>query len=293
MIYLIAFLAPLFYALSILIESFLSLDVFKKPSTMCFYTSLTNALFVPLMFCFEMPTCPHAPCFFIYIILAVIDIAYLYPYYHALKKTDTSVVSSLFALGKFFVPCLSFLILKDVLLPMQYVGFCIIIFASLVLSAKQGMFLKLNKSFYWMFLSSFLFSFRMVLAKLAIQSDGVWVNTIVYPNIISGILVFSFLLLKNLRPDIQKNMPAYKEKLPLFIVNEFVYFLAIAAATYALSWLSPVINGAIEATAPLFLLVLATIIQPFCRFQFKELQVSYAKKILCFILMIVGVILIA
>ena len=129
MIYLIAFLSPFFYALSVLIESFLSLGIFKKPATMCFYASLTNALFVPLMFYFGTPTWPEMRFWIVYILLAMIDIAYLYPYYIALKNTDTSVVSSLFSIGKVFVPLLSFCVLGDVLSPVQYLGFFIVIFA--------------------------------------------------------------------------------------------------------------------------------------------------------------------
>ena len=293
MIYLIAFLSPMFYALSILIESFLSLDIFKKPTTMCFYASLTNAMFVPLMFYFGTPTIPEANLWIIYAILALIDIAYLYPYYIALKNTDTSIVSSLFAIGKIFIPILSFYVLGDVLTPLQYIGFFLIISASVVLNLKKGFSLTLNKAFYLMFLSSFLLSCRMILAKFALTSDDIWVNTIVWPNLISGTMVFLFLLVKNFRPDIKKHLRPYIKRFHLFVVNEFVFFLAILTSIYALSKLSPIISSAIEATEPLFLLALAMLIQPFSHFKFKELKVSRSKKIICFILIIIGVIFIS
>ena len=86
MLYLIAFFAPCFYALSILIESLLSLNIFKKPATMCFFVSLTNSLFVPLIFLLDFPSIPTIQSIIVYIILALLDIIYLYPYYMALKK---------------------------------------------------------------------------------------------------------------------------------------------------------------------------------------------------------------
>ena len=289
MIYLIAFLAPLFYALSVLIESFLSLDIFKKPTTMCFYASLTNAMFVPIMFYFGTPTIPTSDLWLVYAILAIIDITYLYPYYIALKNTDTSIVSSLFAIGKIFVPVMSFLILKDVLELHQYIGFFIIISASLILNMKKGISLKVNKAFYWMLLSSFLLSCRVILAKYALSSDDIWVNTIVWPNLLSGTMVFLFLLVKDFRPDIRKHLGPYMKRFYLFVANEFVFFLAVLTSIYALTKLSPVISTAIEATEPLFLLTLATSIQPFSHFKFKELKVSRIKKVICFILIIIGV----
>ena len=291
MIYLIAFLSPLFYALSILIESFLSLDIFKKPVTMVFYASLTNALFVPLMFYFGMPTWPEMPFWIIYTLLAMIDIIYLYPYYIALKKTDTSVVSSLFAIGKVFIPLLSFFVLGDSLTLLQYFGFFMVIFASAILNMKKGFSLKLNKAFYLMFLSSFLLSCRVILAKYALNSDGIWINTIVYPNLISGMMVFLFLSVKNFRPDIKKHWSPYIKKLHLFIMNEFVYFLAILTSIYALSKLSPVISTTIEATEPLFLLSFAALARPF--YHFKEFKVSFVKKLVCFLLIILGIIFIS
>ena len=291
MIYLIAFLSPLFYALSVLIESFLSLDIFKKPVTMVFYASLTNALFVPLMFYFGMPTWPEAQFWVVYTMLAVIDITYLYPYYIALKKTDTSIVSSLFAIGKIFIPLLSFFILGDVLTPLQYLGFFIVIFASAVLNMKKGFSLKFNQAFYLMFLSSFLLSCRVILAKHALNSDGIWINTIVYPNLISGAMVFLFLLVKGVRPDIKKHLSPYIKKLHLFVANEFVYFLAILTSIYALSKLSPVISAAIEATEPLFLLSFVALARPL--YDFKEFKVSFVKKAICFLLIILGIVFIS
>ena len=293
MIYFIAFLAPFFYALSVLIESFLSLDVFKKPATMCFYVSLTNALFVPLLFCFGVPTLPHIECLGIYFLLAILDIAYLYPFYIALKKTDTSIVSSLFTIGKIFIPIISFIVLKDVLTLQQYIGFAIIIFASLFLNMKQGMSLKINKAFYLMFLSSLLLSCRVILAKTALISDTTWINTMFYPNLISGALIFTFLMFKRLRPDIYNHFDNYKKNIKLFILIEFVTFLAVLSSVYALSKLSPTISSAIEATEPLFLIGFAMVARHLCSYKFQELNVSWFKKIICFILIIVGVLCIS
>ncbi len=293
MIYFIAFLSPLFFAISVLIESFLSLDVFKKPATMCFYVSLTNAIFVPLLLFFGLPTMPSLQCWMIYLVLAIIDIAYLYPFYIALKKTDTSIVSSLFTIGKIFVPIMSFVILKDVLSLQQYIGFAIVILASLILTTKQGVKFKVNKAFYLMFLSSFLLAFRIVLAKLALTTDATWVNTMFYPNLISGALIFIFLAFKRLRPDIRGHFADYKKNVKLFVLIEFITFLAVLTSVYALSKLSPTISSAIDATEPLFLLAIAMLLRPICSYRCQEINVSWPKKLICFVLIIIGVVCIS
>lgn len=293
MVYLIAFLSPLFFALSVLIESFLSLDVFKKPATMCFYVSVTNALFVPLVLFFGLPTLPHTGCWFIYFLIAVLDIAYLYPFYMALKETDTSIVSSLFTIGKVFIPIMAFVILKDVLSLQQYIGFAIVIFASLILTIKRGISFSVNKAFYLMFLSSFLLASRIILAKLALTIDTTWVNTMFYPNLISGGLIFAFLLFRKLRPDIRTHFIDYKKNIKLFVLIEFITFLAVLSSVYALSKLSPTISSAIEATEPLFLLVIAMLLRPIYHFQCQELDVSWTKKLICFILIIIGVVFVS
>jgi len=163
MILFIAFLSPFFYAVAVLVESLLSNYTFKHQTTMIFYISMMNCIFLPLLLFFGMPTIPDREVWFFYFVLAIIDVGYLYPYYSAMKVIDTSIVSALFALGQVIVPILSYVILDDVLNLHQYVGFMIIIMASVVLSIKGKKIPKLNRAFYYMLLSSFMLSTRSFL----------------------------------------------------------------------------------------------------------------------------------
>ncbi|MBP5343526.1 MAG: EamA family transporter [Alphaproteobacteria bacterium] len=288
--YLIAFLAPLFYATSLVIESFLSLAVFKRPLVMVFFVSLTNALFTPLVLLLGVPTIPTLSSIIIYLLIATIDICYLYPYYTALKKTDTSIVSSLFALGKIFVPFAAFILLNETLSVEQYIGFFIIIATSSILSKKTRARLRLNKAFYFMFLSSFLLAIRICLAKLVMEWDHNFINVLVYPNLISGLIPFTFLLSVRNKYAIKRKFPIYKKQFKFFVIIEFLTAIAIATSTIALSKLSPVICTAIEATEPLFVLVIALLINSTGCFHFHE-KTSVFKKITCFLLIILGIIL--
>ena len=289
----VAFLAPCFYALSILIESILSLDIFKKPATMSFFVSLTNSLFVPLLLFFGMPSLPSLSNFGIYVILAIFEVVYLYPYYIALKKTDTSIVSALFTTGKVFIPILSYILLNDILTPIQYLGFFTVIFASIFLTIKKRAHFHINTAFYLMLIASFLWSLHAILTKYVLLSDQNWINTLIYPNLISGTLIFLCLAFKKLRKDIRAHAAAYFSKFKIFALNEFISFWGLVSSVYALSHLSPVVSSAIEATSPLFLLFFASVFSLFCRHRFQEYHVSTLKKIVCFILIIIGVTLVA
>ena len=52
----IAVLSPFFYASAVLIESMLSNNTFKRQTTMIFYISLMNIVFLPLILIFGFPT---------------------------------------------------------------------------------------------------------------------------------------------------------------------------------------------------------------------------------------------
>jgi len=290
MMYFIAFLSPLFYALSVVIESFLSVSVFKKPIVMLFFVSLTNALFVPVVLFLGMPTWPGGESWGIYTLIACIDICYLYPYYKALKKTDTSIVSSLFALGKIFVPVLSFVILQERLAFSQYVGFMIIILASAFLNKKSRDKFHLNQAFYLMFLSSFLLALRICMVKYVLEADDNYVNVLIYPNLISGLIPFTFLIFSQNRREIKKQAATYRERFKFFMVIEFLTFLAVSCSTIALSKLSPVISTAIEATEPLFVLTIAMVVNRIGIYRFRT-SIGVWKKVCCFILIILGIVL--
>lgn len=291
---LIAFFAPVFYAMAVIIESLLSNRTFKRQTTMIFYISLMNAVFLPLILFFGTPSLPPANCIWLYIILALLDIIYLYPYYTAMKVIDTSIVAALFSLGEVIVPVLSYFLLGEILNLHQYIGFAVIILASVALSIKGSKIPKLNRGFYYMCTASLLVSFRIVLIKYVMNLDGNWINMVIYPNLISGILPFTLLFIGKCRRDIVKNFPPYLHRFKFFAVNEFLCFLGLACSIYGLDKLSPVISASINATQPIFLLGLGGIMLFSFHIKLKEkiTRRILLKKLFCFVLIVLGVILV-
>ncbi len=290
----IAILSPFFDAIAIIIESLLSNNTFKRQTTMIFYVSLMDAVFIPLVFIFGMPTIPSFECLWIYLILGIFDIVYLYPYYTAMKVIDTSIVAALFSLGQIIVPILSFFVLDEVLNLHQYIGFMIIILSSVALSIKGAKIPKLSRAFWWMVMSSLAVSCRVVIVKGVMNVDNNWINMIVYPCFISGMLPFIFLLFKKSRKDIIRNFPPYLQKFKIFALNELLCFLGMVCSIYGLSVLSPVVSSGISSLQPIFLLAACYFLSTCYCFTFKEKITPkiLMKKMFCFILIILGVILV-
>ncbi len=294
LVYLIAFLSPFFSSIAVIIESLLSNNTFKRQTTMIFYISLMNTVFLPLVLFFGCPSIPSTECLVLYFLLAVFDVLYLYPYYTAMKVIDTSIVAALFSLGNVIIPIMSFFILDEVLSLHQYIGFAIIIMASVALSIKGDRIPKLSRAFWYMVLASLMVSGRFVLVKYVIALDGNWVNMVVWPNIFSGLLPFLLLLFKKYRKDIARNFPPYLHQFKLFALNEFICFLELVCLIYGLSKLSPVISSSIEATQPIFLLGVSGLMLYFYNFKLKEkiTRRVLMKKMFCFVLIILGVVLV-
>ncbi|MDY2830256.1 MAG: EamA family transporter [Alphaproteobacteria bacterium] len=291
---LVAFFSPIFGALTNTIESKLSNNIFKHQTTMIFYISLMNWVFLPLCLFFGTPSIPSQKAMLCYLGVAMVDIIYLYPFYTAMKVIDNSIVAALFSLGQITIPLMSFLFLGEILNLEQYIGFTIIIMSSVALSIKGTRIPKLSKAFYYMVFASLLRSGYIILEKYTLIEDENWINMVIYPSILSGILPLSFLFVRKWRKDIIKNFPPYYNKFKIFAINEFICYLELVTEIYGISGLSPVVSAAISATLPMFML-------GFCYIGLKKFNIplnekitrqQLIKKIFCFVLILLGVVLV-
>lgn len=291
----VALLAPFFSSFANIIECKLSNNIFKHPATMIFYISLMNCLFMPLLLFFGIPTLPAPGAVPFYFLLAFIDVAYLYPYYKAMKVIDMSIVSALFSLGQITIPIMTYLFLDERLRESQYAGFLLIIAASIVLSINDFKMPKLNRAFYYMVFVSLLRAFYVVLQKYTFKEDDNWINLIIYVNIFSFLLPFLLFLHKKSAERIRSTFAEYRKNTKVFCLNEFLCFLGGAAAVYALSKLSAVTSSAINATAPIFMLFISLALKKMFDIRVKETITPHImiKKLICFVVIIAGVVMVA
>lgn len=289
---LIAFLAPLAYATSNVIDSHVSNHIFRRLSTILFYNNITNMLGIPFLFLFGMPQAFELKILPALLAVSAITICYQIPYYKALKSIDTSIISALLALGKVVIPVLAFFLLGEKLFPLQYVGFFVIIYFSLALNTKKAKKIKINMAFYYMLFVSLALAVQMVLFKYILNHLD-WVSTSFYTILFSNLFIMLFIIKKKARRDIYHRWPKYRTKFHYFLLNETFDQIGSFATKYALSVLPVVVTTGIASVQPIFVLISCMIFQKVWGKKVKEntCKEHLIKKIFCFFMIIIGTIL--
>ena len=129
--------------------------------------------------------------------------------------------------------------------------------------------------------------------KFALNSFN-WIGVAFYSSLISIFLSLSFLLFKKPRKDIIANLPNFRKNIKLFFINELVVFGGNIAGTYALSFLAVIELKAINSSQSFFVLLYSFLLSQLFGIKFKEKSdtKSIIKKIFCFCIIIIGIILI-
>lgn len=286
-----ALLEPFLHGFANVIDNHFTNNLFKRTTTLVFFATFTNLLFLPIILLLDFPnliTLKQVPFF---LILGLTDIGYMYPYYKALQNDDTSVVVSLFSLGKIFVPLFAFLLLGEVLTTTQYLGFFIIILCATLLTLN-GKF-RLNASFYWMILCTIIIAFEIVLYKYVFMTIS-WGTAFTWATLFSFFFALLFIFITKTRGDIISQIKTFKDNFSLFAFEEFLTFSGSAASTFAISLTSVTLVSAISSFQPIIVLLYALILGHFFPRIFKEdtTMKSIVKKIFLFIVMVLGVIII-
>ncbi|MEK7612110.1 MAG: DMT family transporter [Patescibacteria group bacterium] len=292
---LFAFLSPAFYAIAEIFDNFLVNKEFKHPLTLVFYTFLFNILFIPVLFIFSPPTLPPLHTLPIFIILGLVGIGYMYPYYKGLRADDTSVAISFFAIGRIFVPVLAFLIVGEILDFQQYAGIALIIISVVALgihhSRKR---FRFSKAVWYIGSAAFLLAFEGVFLKLLFE-NGVSVSTAVAGESLIGLLLALCLPISGkIRKDIRASFPLFIKLSPLFLIEEAFTFLGTVTEGAAISLTSLSVVKGITMVSPFFLVIYAWAGHSVFPNLFKEdlHRRKIVRKLLLFALLIMGIILV-
>jgi drug/metabolite transporter (DMT)-like permease len=292
----IAFLSPAFYGICSIYDSLLINKSFKNPMTLTFYASLFTVIFIPFLFLFYRFSLPSISFLPIFLLLGIINVSYLYPYYRGLQRDDTSTAISFFGLGRIFIPIWAFFIISEKLTPGEYIGIALVIAGSVLLSMQGSLKnIKFSKAILYILLASLITSFDGVLMKYLFE-HGVSVGIGVAGEIFfSFLFTLLFLLHKKTRLDIVNNFSVFKSKFHLFFAEEAANFVAFFSGSFALS-LAPVslVRG-IGVLTPFFVLAYAKVLDRKFPHLFNEQKgtgVTF-KKVFLFSITALGVFLIA
>lgn len=281
------------YALAEIIYSYLCNNRFKNPLVLTFYASITNFMFLPLILVWGTPTTPPVSVIIGYIGLGIISIWVQIPSYLAFRKNDASVVNCLWTLGKVILPAAAFLFLGERLSFAQYIGFFLIIFSNIFLNFDTSQKSKLNLAFFLMLGCSLLNTGSGVIEKYILNKDDNWINIVVYVNLISTAMTCMICLNTDLRKEIFTYGKVFKQSCKYLLGAEFLCFIGHCCGIYALSKLPLVIKSALASTESTFILLISIFMIKIFKIRLRE-KIGIRdilKKIICFMLVISGIVL--
>lgn len=286
---LLAFLTPLLHALSCIVDAHFSNNIFKKVPSLVFYATISNIIIIPFLFFFGTPTIPSLEILAILFIIALIEVCYQIPYYHALRNIDTSIVVALFSLGKISVPVLAYFIVNEKLSLTQYFGFGIILLSTFLLNFDIKK-LKINIAFFLMLVVSVLLSLSSVLSKYSLQSFD-FVTVLFWGSLFATSISLSLLFLPQYRTDIVSSFPQYKKRIKLFLSNEILNQGGTLAGTIALAHLPVLAVKSIGSSQSIFTLLLGFVLYKIFGNSFKEnlTRQEVIKKLISFSAIIIGI----
>ena len=287
----IALFDPILHGMANVFDNYLTNRLWKHTGSLVFYAIATNVLFIPLVFLVQRPDFPPSSAIPWIILVGILDVIYLFPYYRALQSDDTSTVSSLFSLGYLFVPLLAFFIVDEVLGVHQYLGFALIVISSVAITWHGR--LQFNRSFFYMATASFLVALEAVLYKY-LFGEMSWSTAFVWSNVASLIVVVPLLLWHGTGHAVKNSWGQFKKKGHIFVVEELLTFGGAYAMTYAIALAPVTLVEGIGALQPFFVLAYAMIFRRALPNMFRESmdRKRILKKIAFFGIMAIGVILI-
>ena len=287
---LVAFISPMAHAVSNIFDAAVSGTVFKRIPTTIFYINLTNILGI---FCLPLFGPIHSlpvDAWLLVGVLAAINIGYQFPYFAALNRTDTSVVAALFQIEKVFIPVWAFLIVGEVLCPIQYLGFGIIILFSLLLNISRKTHIKINSGFWLMCLVAIILSFEGTFYKALLEHTD-WVSAAFWVAVISFVMQFMMIFIRPVRQDIVKSFGKYRRRFGAFVFMEIFDQLGSFSPIFALSLIPVLVDSGIQSVQPIFVALYGLVLARFFGKRFHEdiSRGAMIKKMLCFVMIGVGV----
>lgn len=289
----IAFFEPVLHGWCNILDNYFSNKVFPNLSVLLFFGTVLNLVFLPLVFLVDLPQMLPLPLLGLVLLIAVIDVLYLFPYYWALRHADTSIVASLFSLGKIFVPVLAFFVIGEQLAPLQYVGFALIIFSAIFLTLNLRK-LRFNGAFFLMLGVSLILAVQTILYKYTFEAGASWSSVVtsltLLQILLSGVLMLSINNIKAIAEDFKK----IRSHMKIFGLQQVLEWGGSTSGSYAISVLPVTVSQAVVGTQPLFVLIFALLFRHRFTDYFSELVHKHEliRKGTFFLLMIVGTVLV-
>ncbi|MDP2789607.1 MAG: EamA family transporter [bacterium] len=171
-----ALAAPLLFGSTNFIDKFLIQKRVKDPIALTMIGGITGLVAGLIFFAINGRGGVDGRSIFILLISGALFQFALIPYYWSLEQEDTSRIVPLFQVIPILTLVLSAIFLGEHLLPRQFIGFCIILVGGIAVSLERGArgMLRVRKAFWWMMLSSLLYTLPIIMFKSVSTTDDFW-----------------------------------------------------------------------------------------------------------------------
>lgn len=283
--FLIALISPAFDALGNIVDGKISRTM--NLNSIVFYGALFNLIFVPLIFVFWLPKIPPVSALPVILFIGAVEILYMYPYTLSLRNIDTSIVTALFSLGKFFVPLFAFLIVGEKLSPYAYAGFFLILVSSMALSFHRHEWkFRLNSSFFSMLGCSVLLSLSAVAEKYMLGWAMDWLTLFFWTQICASGIVITLLSITRFRKDVMFGFQNLKPDVSNLLLQSFLAIWGVMSLMFAIAIAPVTFVKWISSLQPFMVIFASYLIHKISpRFVFESFWGwDVLKKALCFLL---------
>ena len=288
-----AFAVPLCHGLANILDSGFANRDFRRIGVLIFFVQLTNFLLIPVVAWLSHPTGINLRISLVLLLISIVEVFYQFLYYRALQHADTSIVSSLFSLGKIAIPLMAFFLVGERLSHVQYAGFLITILAGtfLTLDLKQW---RINKAFLLMLAVSVGLGFQSVLYKYAFEIGATWGTVAVWSACFEFGIASLFMVSRENRIELSDSSKALRNTGPRLLLMQGLTWIGSQLSTYALFLIPVTVAEGVENTQPIFVLLYAILLKRKFPDSFREnvRASSVGPKVLLFSVIIVGTVLI-
>ncbi len=287
--FLLSVLSRLCFASCNILDSHLVRGWFKSPFSLNFIVALFTIPVAIFLYVIVAPPNPSPELLGWIIITGLLQGFYLVPYYVAMEEGDSSVVTSLFTLGRSLTPILAYLLIAEQLSIWGYVGFFITVFGAIFQSYARE-----HKKFHYklaalMALSGFMVALFTVTSKVIFDREGLangFTHTMLATSLFTLVTVLSPRQAKVIKSDMRK----LKKILPLVALGAGMSFLANFLGYFSVSLTKASYVTLVAQFQPFFILMMMAFISRFGILHTKEAldKGSVMQKLIGFVIMAGG-----
>lgn len=284
----VALLSPALFAVVNILDDNLLRSVYRTP----FFGAIVSGLFslLPLISLFFVTiTIPPLPILLLCLLIGFLTVSYYLFYFKGLSLDAPSIVISLFNMSPAFVPFLAYVFLHETLEVNEYIGFIVILLASVGISVIEIKKLKFSPALYPIAFASFMYAIIAILQKYIYSFVDFW-SGYIFISIGLGLgAIFYMVFFKEGRAFPKEFKRIFKKWIFIFVIVELIGISAELSINYAISQGPVSLVKVIEGIQPMYVLLFAILFFPFFPKYFREAtHGNIAKKIFFMGLMLVG-----